>query len=364
MIKSFENRQHGLDLVRVIAVLFVSFAHFTYTAHHRVDISTIGNFEPIVNVSNWTLLMPDIFLSHYLGTYLGTLGVTLFFITTGYLMPLMLQRYNRREFLLNRIFRIFPTLIVCTLITWLFANWHNNQHFTITHFWHSIFLTFQFYNIPSIIPVLWTLVIEMIFYFLCFIIGQFNFFKVSCVLLTLFASCLGVHFFHVGILEFILKYLFIIFTGSLLYFLHTQNDINLWKKFFLGLYTIGFWYAIFTITESSSAYGRGSSIVISIGIVTLLLYFPLKQFPLITLIADIVYPIYLLHFTFGLSTMILIKKTLSQNPYIMLIFAYIIVLLLSYIMHLLIEKPFYFYIKQKLRRSDYESCSIFTSKRN
>jgi peptidoglycan/LPS O-acetylase OafA/YrhL len=344
-----KSRNGGLDIVRVIAVLFVSFGHFTYTAHHRTDISGINNSDIIVANSDWALLVPDQFLSLHFSTYLATIGVSLFFITTGYLMPLMLQRYTRKEFLLNRLFRIFPTLLVSVLMTEGFISWYYGKEFYFTNFIHSIFLTFQFWGVEPIIPVLWTLVIEMFFYFLCFLLGNFSSQKLIYAMGAVFVLSMGIHFWHLGVMEYMLKYLLIIFTGSALYFLHNQVGDRR-KNFAVLAIALLLWFGVFVFTEPDSPYSHLSTLIFTTGIMSFFLFYPPKPIAFITLLADIVYPLYLLHFTFGLTTMLFVKTFLSTNAYVMITLAYGSVVLISLLVHYGVEKPFYFYIKQRLRR--------------
>ena len=344
------SREGGLDIVRVLAVFLVTFAHFTFTAHHRVGISTINNSEVIVNDSEWAFLIVDVFLSSHFSTYMGTIGVALFFITTGYLMPLMLERYGRREFLINRVLRIAPTLIVSILLTWGCASWCGRAEFGFMQFLHSVFLTFSFWGVSPIIPVLWTLAIEVLFYALCFGIGSFSRGRLPYVMGAVFAVSMGVHFTHFEPLEYMVKYLLIILSGSALFFLHRGTKEDFWVN--VAFVVIGgtLWGGVFTFSEPTSPYGSASTVIVTLGIVSFLLFYPLQQRRFIGLLADVVYPLYLLHFTFGLSVMIGVKTFFSENPYVMIGSAYISVLALSFLVHFAVERPFYFSIKERLRR--------------
>ncbi|MDD3834987.1 MAG: acyltransferase [Sulfurimonas sp.] len=343
------TRYDGLDFVRVIAVMLVSFAHFTYTAHHRTDISGIKNSTVIVESSEWALLLPDEFLSMYFSTYLGTIGVSLFFVTTGFLMPLMMQRYTRGEFFLNRVFRIYPTLFVSVALTWGLVFWYGGEEFGVSNFWHSVFLTFGFWGVGAIIPVLWTLVIEMFFYALCFGLGRFTPLKLLFSIGGVAAFSLVAHFWHVGALEYVVKYLLIILVGSALYFLHLREG-EMYKNIAMVILACGAWFLVFFITEPAAPYAKMGSIIIVMGVVGFFLFYPIKSPVFIKLLADIVYPMYLLHFTFGLIVMIEVKEFFSQNAYVMVLFAYLAVFVMSLLVHYGVEKPFYFYIKHKLKR--------------
>lgn len=344
------KRFGGLDMVRVLAVFMVTFAHFTFTAHHRTGISTINNSDVIVNDAEWAFLGIDAFLSSHFSTYLGTLGVCLFFITTGYLMPLMLQRYGRVEFLMNRVLRIAPTLVASVLLTWGCVYLCNGGEFGFWNFLHSVFLTFNFWSVTPIIPVLWTLVIEILFYVICFAMGSFSRIKLLYVISGVFGVSLWVHFSNLGAFEYMVKYLLIILSGSALFFLHRGDKRDFYINGILVVATSILWGGVFAYTEPTSPYGSISTVVATVGIVIFFLFYPLRQRRFMALLADVVYPLYLLHFTFGLSIMLGVKSFFSENPYVMVGSAYMGVLALSFLVHFAVERPFYFSIKERLRR--------------
>ncbi len=47
----------------------------------------------------------------------GALGVLLFFLVSGFVIPFSLEHRNLRGFFVRRFFRLYPTLWICLLLT-------------------------------------------------------------------------------------------------------------------------------------------------------------------------------------------------------------------------------------------------------
>lgn len=97
---------------------------------------------------------------------LGAFGVCLFFLISGYVITHVAQRETRGEFLLKRLFRIYPPLIVSILLTVAIESLRSGG---IPWIASEILLSFTLANyliVPQIViqGVAWTLVIEVVFY--------------------------------------------------------------------------------------------------------------------------------------------------------------------------------------------------------
>jgi peptidoglycan/LPS O-acetylase OafA/YrhL len=136
------NRLTELDALRGLAALMVVFFHFT-----------MGREEA------------------KLGFKLGTTGVDLFFIISGFVIYMSLSRVkNSLDFVINRVSRLYPTYWTCVTFTFILIATHAIIKSTP---WGSTDLIqylanmtmFQFYfEIKSIDGTYWTMIIEMIFY--------------------------------------------------------------------------------------------------------------------------------------------------------------------------------------------------------
>jgi peptidoglycan/LPS O-acetylase OafA/YrhL len=120
---------------------------------------------------------PKILLETYLINPLGIIqsfgfmGVALFFLVSGYIITHVASSESRIEFLIKRLCRIYPPLILSILVALLFSKWTG----VVVPDIKSIFLNFSLFNyfqIPQVIiqGVAWSLVIEMKFYLVSLIL--------------------------------------------------------------------------------------------------------------------------------------------------------------------------------------------------
>jgi peptidoglycan/LPS O-acetylase OafA/YrhL len=103
------------------------------------------------------------------GSRLGSTGVQLFFVLSGYLITnaVLSRSYSRRTYIVNRSFRILPAYFFCLFIIVFFRDTsplmtRNGLRDVAAHvtFVHGFFKDYR----TSINPVLWTLSIEMLYY--------------------------------------------------------------------------------------------------------------------------------------------------------------------------------------------------------
>lgn len=142
-----------------------------------------------------TILYKDNIYNDFISNYLflpigitdhgGSIGVVQFFLLSGFIITMVAMRENRMEFLLKRSFRIFPpilfslTIISILYIILIYLNMNNyiNIH---SQQWPSIVSTDDF-GIISLLKnlslikvdlngVMWTLRVEILFYFMIFLL--------------------------------------------------------------------------------------------------------------------------------------------------------------------------------------------------
>jgi peptidoglycan/LPS O-acetylase OafA/YrhL len=136
------NRLKELDALRGLAALMVVFFHFT-----------MGRAQA------------------NLGFKVGTTGVDLFFIISGFVIYMSIGKVKTSlDFVINRISRLYPTYWTCVSFTFVLIA--VNSMFKNIGWGYSDIIgylvnmtMFQFYfEIPSIDGTYWTMIIEMIFY--------------------------------------------------------------------------------------------------------------------------------------------------------------------------------------------------------
>ncbi len=105
------------------------------------------------------------------GLYYGPLGVSLFFLISGLVVPISLHRLRPEVFLLARLFRILPTYWCCLAIgltaAWLSGHyWQQSQSLSPVWMLGNALLLHNYLGQPSLDLVNWTLAIELKFYLL------------------------------------------------------------------------------------------------------------------------------------------------------------------------------------------------------
>jgi len=106
----------------------------------------------------------------------GQLGVCVFFLVSGYIIPHSLEKTNDlRSFWIRRFFRLFPLYWACLFAAIVFGRlgWYNTHDFDPANWNHILKNTTMlqaFLKAPHAVAVFWTLGVEMIFYILASIL--------------------------------------------------------------------------------------------------------------------------------------------------------------------------------------------------
>lgn len=343
-----------LDLLRVISVFLVLYGHFVCVGGNALSIPDVINpnvILPLIQTDGKGLNWLENFFRVFLHTQAAVLGVSVFFIITGYLMPKMMLRYKRTEFLANRFFRIFPTLVVACGLIALLLMWTQNIDVSRLSYLASILLIYQIIGVAPVAGVLWTLVVEVAFYFLSAVMGQFTYAKVILVQLIL-GLMLLICFYLDGAASYWLlfsvsKYFLMILIGSSL-FLGETSSVKWTLKishivFSLVVSLLGF-LSFKIVYSDTSTYATVGTHFSAVGL--FIIFFCLHKFnylkrtpQLIIHLSELVYPIYLVHVAVGLIAMATLRNHLS-NVYLLLISAGSLSVFVSWVLHILIEQPF------------------------
>ncbi|MCI8512968.1 MAG: acyltransferase [Lachnospiraceae bacterium] len=183
-----KSRYQYLDFIRGIAVLLVMYGHLISVGTGALEIpetiNQINNvYLPILPSDSHNLWKFDVLLIQGAATESAVTGVFLFFLLTGYLIPDSLKKYaNPVRFLINRFFRIFPTLWVCEIIVCIVLYISQGISFSSIRIMSTMFMLYEFFGVPAISGVLWTLSIELFFYILCAILQKFSILKIYAIL--------------------------------------------------------------------------------------------------------------------------------------------------------------------------------------
>ncbi len=337
------NRILELDALRGIAALLVVFFHYTI---HREEAE--------------------------LGFKLGTTGVDLFFIISGFVILMSLSKIkSAKHFIFNRLVRLYPAYWAAVTITFLVSNYIdfgvNADIFlqkNLIDYFINLTMFQMYFEVGDIDGPYWTLVLEMLFYILMLLLFLTRQLKniqlygstllVGIVTLNIWIRSSGlihdVFFFYLPVLQFIPLF----FAGTLFYQLYTNQGQKYRIYLLLGA---TFFAQIFLFKTTGRSFHFVSQLEYTAMISTYYLLFFLfihgrLKFiinRLTLFLGGISYSLYLIH------QMISIKIVI---PYLILnydfsfwtaslCFALPISIILAYLITALIEKPVGKYLKKK-----------------
>lgn len=278
----------------------------------------------------------------------GWFGVVLFFLISGFLITHVSLRESQLEFIIRRIFRIYPPLIVAILIA-ILATWvQGGQLFKLSEYLIS-FTLFNYWIPPQKIPlgVAWTLIIEILFYLMIFLVVPILKKKPWAAILVEFtlvtvvlATCriFGTAYF---LFSASFSYLPYLIAGQLIYLLHARKiSFNTF-----GLYTLINYILIYS--EIRSLYPQfltaENSYLISflyayvVFFITLLLRGHIFPSRLNRFASDSSYSIYLYHGTIGFLLIDRISR-ITKNGFV-IIPVVVLCYLAAYLSYRFVEIP-------------------------
>lgn len=157
-----KNYFYGIDAIRFLAALSVVGFHLGY-------LTDIADFRPI-----WPI------------TWLGWIGVEVFFVISGFVIANSANGKTPLQFLKGRSLRLYPAVWFCATLTFAVRSFSEND------------LVFSYLRSLALLPkgpwiddVYWTLAVEIGFYTLIFILlcaGMFSRLSLVALALTVFSS--------------------------------------------------------------------------------------------------------------------------------------------------------------------------------
>lgn len=355
---AIKNKFPAVDLLRFLAALMV-------VALHLVASNTVGH-EWHVYVPHSENIRP--YYSH-IGQFwfTGFVGVQIFFSISGYIISLSAESSRSPfAFVKGRLLRLLPALWICTavalLIEWTFATFPSNE--LISRAVRS-FLLLPFG--PYVDGVIWTIIVELAFYFLVFVFILFQEVKrlhligyglivaSSAFWLSLYAwpELATSHAAMQLARRLLLEHGIFFGVGVLLSPRTSSNENQLLSA---GMLIIALPAAYLQIQQSVSflygtyqGSGASNSAIMPFGlwIFSLLILFISSilvekgmiktDFAQVRKVGLATYPLYLLHFTCGHMSFALLYSMTGLPAYLCTILALAIVLALSFIVALYIE---------------------------
>lgn len=314
-----------LDLLRFIAATIVFFFHVTFR----------GKYFEIYDVT-YPALEP--FFAY------GFFGVDLFFLISGFVIFMSVQKKTASEFVISRVIRLYPAFWLAVTLTFIGCLLWSNPIFRPTFPQYLVNLTMLagYMNIPSIDGVYWTLYVELLFYLYIFILV---FFKLQRFVLFFFAAWLALSFVSmVTYIPYTIEYYCNLkwsqyFVGGAVMFLIRQRG---YSPSLLALLAASYILALLRldsrVVNVSSTYGIELSYIAALvlissfyGLILLIISGRLQingYAKFIGMLGSLSYPIYLLHHNLGFIFMSVGENYLGK--YTLLLALSALVLLGSY----------------------------------
>ncbi len=167
----FANSLRGVAALLVIAAHYTGVFWFARSAVSALTgLPTVDSSVQTPDLATWITLSVVPF-------NLGPLGVALFFLISGFVIPFAFERQSRIQFLIGRIFRIWPVYFACFL-TGAAVLFSASRLFSVplpfstgNALLHSVVGLREIFGGPQIDGILWTLEIEIKFYIIAFAIA-------------------------------------------------------------------------------------------------------------------------------------------------------------------------------------------------
>ncbi|ATC93414.1 acyltransferase family protein [Pseudoalteromonas tunicata] len=329
-----------LDLFRFVAALAVVLYHLTYFLPSKP--TTFEFFSPF--------------------TQYGYLGVNFFFMISGFVIYLSIEKKDWREFIASRVGRLFPAYWFAVLFTaTLFFSFpgHLELPLSVNDVLINLTMLQDFLDVTHVDGVYWTLTVELVFYFWMFIFIFFKrlnaipYFFLVLLCLALLSCFVELPKLLKSIL--LLDWVSYFLSGIIFYLFYKGNRAPIWfcaliVSLGVSMLKAADYLLYFDVVQRAEF----SLLVInSVIVVMYLLFIFLIKYSsyfvkylnvkLVVFLGGLTYPLYLVHQN---ASYILFSYFSGDNEFLLLFFLLIASFILSTFIYLIIEKK----VHRKLSR--------------
>ena len=294
----------------------------------------------------------------------GPFGVALFFLISGFVIPISLERLGPLPFLVARFLRIWPTYVAgFGLAVALLACWHalNGTAFPYSAglvLAQSAIVLRDWLWLPVVDGIVWTLEVEMKFYFamalLFWLAGGFRLphFAAIAIAGSLVSIGFGLGydwllaehvwwFKRLAIVSITASFFPYMFIGTGFYLLYrgriTGRELVLFSALMLAAsaasWRIGF-LGIGPVVASMASCGFALALFAA----CYALRSRFRPNRVFDFLADISYPLYVTHYLIGLLAMYLLVEA-GFSPWPVMLLAFLLAFLIAWALHRMVEKP-------------------------
>ena len=327
-----ENKRiNEIDLLRFAAALMVVFYHYAFRGYAA---------------DNLTVMPYPLRFAKY-----GYLGVNLFFIISGFVILMTAASGDLKKFLISRVVRLYPAFWISCTITFLAILAIGGERYSATFSQYAINLTMlsEFFSVPSIDGVYWSLFVEIKFYVLIAALLWFRKIDRAEIFFVCWLIVSGVleFFYHNGYLYYWLAADYAAyFAAGAMFFLIWSKGVSISRIVTLGAaWTLAINRALKDVAYNEKHFKEPYNENLVIGIVTIffltMLLVALKRTGWVgrarwAFVGALTYPLYLLHHRFGF--IIFNRAYPAFNPHLTFWGTLAFMLILSYAVSRLEQK--------------------------
>ena len=352
-VPTTSDRIEFANTLRGVAAMSVIFAHLGNTFWHWPHLVEWLTGIAAVPATPSTL-------SRLVPSALGSWGVSLFFVISGFVIPYSLERYSVKGFIVGRLWRIWPTCWVGLSIT--VAAVVIGVHFmggtvpftfrdAITHFFPPFAAIADSRQIDS---VMWTLEIEMFFYIVCALAAA----RLRDGHWTLWLYPLGVLVLWFGIDQIVghaqadyptlvRRLTYFDLDPPYIAFMFCGVALNLYQRGKLALpatiVAVVFWWGMFALTQAFGHTAVKSSAPLfasglALFIVCMMAQKWFRRSRITRFFSDISYPIYIIHGVAGYVLLHALTRA-NWNSDLASMTVICIMVLIAWLVHRFVEAP-------------------------
>lgn len=348
MISETRNYYPNLDIIRFLAALWVVLAHYGHIGPY-MGLTGYGPSEGAVGVF----------------FQFGYIGVPIFFILSGFVIAHVSTGIHPLKFISNRVMRLMPAFWSCMTISFLLIAALSDTLVLDLKLWFAnLFLLPQALGQPFVDGVYWTLVLEIVFYLWVFILlisGIFHKHLLKICAVWLAVSFANNLYFESRALEllFVTYYTGAFVSGLVMWHAkqhrwalsHVLLMMVAGASLSLGTEHLGIQSQLPNFSNQPDLLISTVLAVVSISVVAFGIYgrsLPIKRSFAMTLGA-ISYPLYLIHQEVG-YLVLQVFANLGLSPLDASIRVITMAIIISYIIHVMLEKPIRSVLKAILER--------------
>ena len=282
----------------------------------------------------------------------GDLGVELFFMISGFVILMSASSGSFKKFTISRVARLYPMFWVCCSLTFVVTLFLGTAHFTVSlpQYLTNLTMLSNFFKVPPVDGVYWTLFVELRFYALVALVLLFRQLGRIQLLLTLWlAASVVLEFVSVPFLHALLLAAYSpLFIAGALCFLIRSRGVTVMRLVLVGVtWMSALYHALEDIPKLEASYHTQLSPYVVTGIISVffvvLIVVALRRTGRLAAVnwvtlGALTYPLYLIHQNIGY--MIFNAAYPTVNRHVLLWGTVLGMLVLAYLLDRAIEQRY------------------------